>query len=210
LAQSNQTLNKDSSNYFVYNLNFRADYNAIFEHQVQFLRPNKISFGMKFTHYKYDEISSSVSVKTLDESAYGYGSLVYSITGNTIKPGIIYPIQLTSRQSIYLDLNALVSFTSHDIMLQYSKANSNSYAVGRETKMMEYGLEFGIGYSLKLLKFLYVGSNLSIGYKVSNRKYFDGIFKEISVYKYYTPAQGYSPFPVYLSPSIFIGTRLNR
>jgi hypothetical protein len=65
-----------------------------------------------------------------------------------------------------------------------------------------------INFGLRIKEKLNIGFSFNPGFRKNKELVWEDIVSNLYTYKYYTPAQGYSPFPFYVNLAIKAGINL--
>jgi len=189
----------DSNNKYLYNVQLRIDFKTPFEYQFMFFRPEKFSFSLKIANVNYVGEILGVRVNSYSNNNFG---VEHKVKGFTLKPGIHFPIEQNKKSYIFVGLNGVFSYINNEI-------NLSNGAVGYNETFMKSNYLFGAELEFTQMTFIlnhfHLGISEVIGYKNMEIYDLESIIENFPKEQIYAPAQGYSPLPVYVSVSVFLG-----
>lgn len=167
------------------------------EASYKFVNKGVGSFAIKFGTFSLDERILPVTVVSTIPTKVDHS---YHISGGYLKTGWLF----------YTDLD-YDFFLSHGLYLVTSRANHtysrtvsnqwDSYSISRNAIYYGVGGEYEFTAGLRVLQNFLMSASLQTGYKPMNVYLFEDLVKGMPAYTSYTPGQGYSPWPFYVSLS---------
>ena len=185
--------------FFLTNIQFRSDLRTPFEYQFSYLRPQKISFYLKYSAINYKVDLMSAVVYYGDGNNVNSSKLINTIKGNTFKLGVMYPITFTKHTLSYIGIGGVISNIDNNLVA-FNKTLTN-------ISNTLWGAEFELGGVLIFAKRCHIGAIVDIGYKQTNIYKLSDFLKGYNDIETYAPAQGYSPLPYYVSFSALMGLK---
>lgn len=189
----------DSGYTFLYNVQLRADNKTPFEYQFMILRPQKLSFSFKIANVNYEGENLIVKVNS-NPSNFGFYN---QVKGFTVKPGVLLRLEKSKRTQGFIGLHGVVSHITNETNLYYS--SSSFYNEKQSKSKFLFGTELELSEMVFFQKYFHAGVSGIIGYKDLNVYDLGDIIENFPKEQDYSPTQGYSSYPVYVTMSIFLG-----
>ncbi len=183
------------------NVQLRADLITPIESQFAYLRKKNLGFSLKIATSKYTAIAG-LRLNNLFNSYYGF---YHNLSVFTFKPGIILPLEITNRKMAYITFNGVVSYVKNEATLYYS--SPSLYSEVYKSEQLLLGAEVEVTESINFFKNLNTGFSIALGYKPMEVYNLQGLINNYPTSSYYAPTQGYSPWPIYVSVSAFLGLK---
>lgn len=181
------------------NVQLRSDLRAPIENQFAYLRQKNLGFSVKIAIANY-EVMRGLSLNNLTSLNYGF---YHNLRAYTFKPGVILPVEITNRKMAYITFNGVINYIKNEAILYYSSPSLYSEVYSK--KQFIFGAEVELTESINLFKNLNTGFSFALGYKPMEVYNLQGLINNYPTSDIYAPAQGYSPWPIYVSVSAFLG-----
>lgn len=193
-------IGKIDSNYmFLFSSQLRADFKTPYEYQFIVFRPEKLSFSFKVAKVNYLGENLGVGVNSGSNTKFVFNHVV---KGFTFKPGILFAIERNGNSIINLGLNGVFTNITNEVSLTN---NAVGYYETYKGSNYLFGAELEFTQMVFFLKYFHLGLSEVIGYKNMNVYNLEGYIGNYPKSQTYAPTQGYSPIPVYISLSAFLG-----
>ncbi len=193
-------LSKIDSNYILlFNAQLRADFKTPYEYQFIVFRPEKLSFSLKIAKVNYIGENLSVGINSVGNTKFGIDHVV---KGFTFKPGILFPIERNGNSILNIGLNGVFSNITNEVALTNNAVGYNE--IYQKSNYL-FGAELEFTQMVFFLKYFHLGLSEVIGYKNMNVYNLESYIENYPKMQTYSPAQGYSPIPFYISLSVFLG-----